>query len=105
MNGCSVINQTTAANEPDLLASTSDDHLAESLQRLSKCLRYMSRREDTLMVMQEAVELYRQLAADSPEAYNPDLSMSFKSPNICSFDMGLRKDGVRALQEAVKIRR
>src|SRR5271155_3541559 len=105
MNGCPVINQTMAANEPDLLASTSDDHLAKSLWRLSDRLRYMGRREDTLMVMQEAVELYRQLAAACPEACNPDLAMTLKTLSASLSDMGLREDALQAIREAVEIRR
>jgi len=97
-----VINQTTAANEPDLLASTSDDYLAKSLWRLSDRLRYMGRREDTLMVMQEPVELYRQLAADCPEACNPDLAVSLN--NLSAFPSD-REDALRAIQEAVEIHR
>ena len=97
-----VINQTTAANEPDLLASTSDDYLAKSLWRLSDRLRYMGRREDTLMVMQEPVELYRQLAADCPEACNPDLAVSLD--NLSAFPSD-REDALRAIQEAVEIHR
>src|ERR1700722_16351907 len=142
------INQTTAANEPNLLASTSDDHLAKSLWRLSDRLRYMRRREDTLMAMQEAVELYRQLAADCPKAYNPDLATCLNNlsvylsdlglcsrtitirevaeifrrftedhsptfnpnlapplPNLFFSDMGSLEDALRAIQEAVEIRR
>jgi hypothetical protein len=90
MNGCPVIDQTTAANEPDLLASTSDDHLGKSLWRISDRLQYMGRREDALRAMQEAVELYRRLAADCPEAYNPDLVMSLTNLSNC---LGLREDG------------
>src|ERR1700722_11927995 len=104
MNGCPVINQTTAANEPDLLASTSDDHLAKSLLRLSDRLRYMGHREDTLRAIQEAVELYRQLAADCPEAYSPDLATPLNTLSVYLSDMGLWEDALQAIQEAVKIR-
>src|SRR3984957_16054856 len=93
MNGCPVINQTTAADEPDLLASTSGDHLAQSLWRLSDRLRYMGRREDALRAMQEAVELYRQLAADHPGAYNPHLATSLGNFSVRLSDMGLQEDG------------
>src|SRR6202044_3717053 len=105
MNGCPVINQTTAANEPDLLTSTSDNHLAKSLWRLSDRLRYMGRREDALRAAQEAVELYRQLAADCPETYDQDLPQSLSDLSCHLSEMGLREDALRAIQEAVEIRR
>ena len=66
MNGCPVINQTTAANEPDLLASTSDNHLAESLWRLSN----MGCQEDAYNAIQQAVQLYKQLTTKYPTIFN-----------------------------------
>src|SRR3984957_15456746 len=102
MNGCPPINQTTAANEPDLLASTSDDHLAKSLWRLSDRLRYMGRREETLRAMQEAVELHRQLAAVRPEAYHRHLAVSVNDLSVYLSDMGLREDALQSIQEAVE---
>src|ERR1700722_1724648 len=102
LNGCPAINQTTAANVPDLLASTSDDHLAISLWRLSDRLRYMGRREDALRAMQEAVELYRQLAAVRPEVYNRDLAASVNDLSAYLSEMGLREDALQLIQEAVE---
>src|ERR1700722_1128824 len=105
MNGCPVINQTTAANDPDLLASTSGDHLAGSLWRLSNHLQYMGRREDALRAMQETVEVYRQLAAVRPEAYNRNLAASVNNLSNRLSDMGLREDALQAIQETVEMRR
>src|ERR1700722_6053074 len=102
LNGCPAINQTTAANVPDLLASTSDDHLAKSLWGLFDRLRYMGRREEALRAMEEVVELYRQLAAVRPEAYNLHLAASVNNLSIYLSNMGLREDALQSIQEAVE---
>jgi len=55
---------------------------------LSSCLHYMDRWEEALIAIQEAVELRRQLAADQPAAFNPDLAMSLNNLSLCLSDLG-----------------
>jgi len=75
MNGCPVINQTTAANEPDL------NNLSLSLSDMGCC-------NDT---------------TDHPATFNPDLAWSLDNLSLCLSDMGLWEDALQAIQEAVKI--
>jgi hypothetical protein len=91
--------QTTAANDPDFIAVASSDDLAGSLFTLSNRLGYMSRREDALLALQEAW-LYRRLAAERLATFNPDFASSLNNLSLRLADMG-RKDGLRAIQEAV----
>ena len=49
------------------------------LNNLGNRLSDLGRREDALAAAQEAVDLYRQLAADRPDAFLPDLAMSLNN--------------------------
>lgn len=50
--------------------------LARALSNLAICLSELGQWEEALTVAQEAVELYRALAAAQPEAFRPDLASS-----------------------------
>ena len=74
-----LFDQRATVSELDLLAAISGDNLARSLRPLSDQLRYMDRREDALMAIQEATELYWQLAAEQSVAARDRSSCSIPS--------------------------
>ena len=65
----------------------------------------LGRREEALAASQEAVDLYRQLAAARPDAFLPDLAMSLNNLGIRLSDLGRREEALAASQEAVDIYR
>ncbi len=79
--------------------------LAHVLNYHGITLANLGRREDALNAAQEAVKLYRQLAAQRPDAFTPDLAMSLN--NLASFlsELGRREDALNAAHEAVKLYR
>ena len=50
--------------------------IAGSLTNLSIHLSDLGRREEALEMIEEAVSIYRKLAADRPDAFRPDLALS-----------------------------
>jgi tetratricopeptide (TPR) repeat protein len=65
----------------------------------------LGHREDALKAIEEAVQLYRQLAADRPAAFTPDLAMSLNNLSSDLSDLGRREDALKAIEEAVQLRR
>jgi tetratricopeptide (TPR) repeat protein len=65
----------------------------------------MGRRAEALQATQEAVELYRRLAAQHPDAFLPDLAMSLNNLGIMLSEMGRRAEALQATQEAVDLYR
>jgi tetratricopeptide (TPR) repeat protein len=65
----------------------------------------MGRRAEALQATQEAVDLYRRLAAQRPDAFLPDLAMSLHNLGNVLSEMGRRAEALQATQEAVEIRR
>ena len=65
----------------------------------------LGRREDALAATNEAVEIYRQLARQRPDAFLPDLAMSLNNLGIMLNDLGRREDALAATNEAVEIYR
>ncbi|MCK9879181.1 tetratricopeptide repeat protein, partial [Frankia sp. Ag45/Mut15] len=65
----------------------------------------VGRRAEALAPAQEAVNLYQRLAADSPDAYLPDLAASLN--NLATFlsEVGRRAEALTPAQEAVNLRR
>ena len=51
-----------------------------ALHNLSVRLRDLGRREEALVAIQEAVGIYRELAAARPDAFRPDLASSLNRP-------------------------
>ena len=47
----------------------------------------------------------RQLAADRPATFNPDLALNLNNLSLRLSDMGLLENALRAIQEAVEMRR
>jgi tetratricopeptide (TPR) repeat protein len=78
---------------------------ARVLNRLGFALSEMGRREEALQAAQEAVEIRRQLAAQRPDAFLPDLANSLNNLGVMLSEMGRRAEALQATQEAVEIRR
>ncbi|MEA3274615.1 MAG: hypothetical protein U9Q81_04820, partial [Pseudomonadota bacterium] len=79
----------------------------EKLSRLANdlaCrLSALGRREAALAAAQDAAELYRELAAQRPDAFRPDLAMSLN--NLASFlsALGRREAALAAAQDAAEL--
>ena len=86
--------------EPDAAS-----RLAGSLNNLSVRLADLGRREEALAAIQEAVAIYRELAAARPDAFRPDLASSLNNLSLRLADLGRREEALAAIQEAVAIYR
>ena len=71
-----------------------------SLNNLSNRLADLGRREEALAAIQEAVAIYRELAAARPDAFRPDLASSLNNLSLRLADLGRREDALAATQEA-----
>jgi len=90
--------------------STDTEHidtggLARWLNNQSLRLAELGRREDALAAGEEAVALYRELAAARPDAFRPDLAGSLTNQCNRLSALGRREDALAASTEAVDIRR
>jgi len=81
------------------MTAASNEGYAGLLFDLSSRLSYMDRREDALKAIEEAVQLYRQLAADRPAAFTPNLATSLINLSNCLSDLGRREDALTAIEE------
>jgi tetratricopeptide (TPR) repeat protein len=63
------------------------------------------RRAEALAASQEAVDLYRELAAGNRDAYLPNLAMSVNNHALRLAEAGRRAEALTASQEAVDLRR
>jgi len=63
------------------------------------------RRDEGLTAIEEAVSVYRRLAAADPAAYEPALAMSLNNLSLRLADAGRRDEGLTAIEEAVGVRR
>ena len=78
---------------------------ARLLNNLGTRLSELGRREDALKAAQEAVDIYRRLAKDRPDAFLPYLAGSLNNLGIMLSELGRREEALKAEQEAVEIRR
>jgi tetratricopeptide (TPR) repeat protein len=76
-----------------------------SLHNLGAVLSEMGRRVEALQATQEAVDLYRRLAQQNPDAFLPYLAGSLNNLGAMLSEMGRREEALQAAQEAVEIRR
>ena len=78
---------------------------AGSANNLGVRLSALGDREAALSAAREAVDLYRALAAQRPDAFRPDLAVSLN--NLATFlsELGDREAALSAAREAVEIRR
>ena len=79
--------------------------LAMSLSALALRLADLGRRKEALAVIQEAVDIYRELASARPDAFRPDLAMSLSNLAAALAGLGRWKEALPAIQEAITIRR
>ena len=77
--------------------------LATSLNNVANHLSELGQREAALAAAQEAVQLYRPLAAARPDAFQPALASSLN--NVATFfsELGQREAALAAAQEAVSL--
>ena len=78
-----------------------DGRLAQLLNNQSNRLSDLGRREDALAAIEEAVDVYRELARARPDAFLPDLAMSLNNQSVRLSDLGRREDALAAIEEAV----
>ena len=79
--------------------------LSTSLNNLSLRLVTLGRREEALTMSNEAVDLYRQLAKQQPNAFLPDLAASLNNLANHLSNLGHRDDALTKANEAVVILR
>ncbi len=83
-----------------------DEDQQNELARLANNLgnRYsdLGRREEALQAAIEAVEIYRKLSAERPDAFLPDLAMSLNNLGNRYSDLGRREEAFDAAEEAVR---
>ena len=65
----------------------------------------MGRAEDALAASEEAVAIYRELAAARPDAFRPDLARSLNSLSADLSGLGRAEDALAASEEAAGIYR
>ncbi|MFE4633979.1 tetratricopeptide repeat protein [Streptomyces sp. NPDC056773] len=80
-------------------------HLAASLNNLSIRLGDLGRREEALAAINEAVDVYRELAQQRPGASLPDLAMSLNNLAVDLGSLGRREEALAAINEAVDVYR
>ncbi|WP_438269984.1 tetratricopeptide repeat protein [Pseudofrankia inefficax] len=90
--------------DPDIDTGLSSEYL-RLLNNLSVRLAALGRREDALSAINEAVDLYRDLAAARPDAFGPDLAMSLNNQSVRLAALGRREDALSAINEAVDLYR
>jgi len=66
---------------------------------ISLHLSNLGHREHALEVIQEAVDLYRQLAADRPHVFNPNLAGSLSTLSNRLSDLGHQERALEVIQE------
>jgi tetratricopeptide (TPR) repeat protein len=81
------------------------ESFASVLLTISSRLSYMNRREEALTAIQEAVELYRQLAANRSVAFNSHLAKSLNNLSVHLANLSYLEAALIAIQEAVEIHR
>ncbi|KAG8783146.1 POC1 centriolar protein A [Ceratobasidium sp. 428] len=72
---------------------------------ISSHLAYEDRREEALVAIQQSEAIYRQLAAEQPAAFTPDLARSLSNLSAHLSHLGHREDALAAVEEAVHMRR
>jgi tetratricopeptide (TPR) repeat protein len=86
-------------------AGSSAQDRAASLNGLAIAYRKVGQREAALQAAQEAVDLYRELATQQPDAFRPYLAMSLNNLANMLSDLGQCEAALRVAQESVDIRR
>ncbi|MFI1177881.1 tetratricopeptide repeat protein, partial [Streptomyces melanogenes] len=79
--------------------------LARSLNNLSVRLGDVGRREEALAAVNEAVDIWRDLARSRPDAFLPDLATCLNNLSADLGAVGRREEALAAVNEAVKVYR
>jgi tetratricopeptide (TPR) repeat protein len=79
--------------------------LAAGLNNLANRLSDLGRYEPALQAAEEAARLYRDLAADRPDAFRPSLAISLNSLASSLSDLGRREEALQAAEEAARLHR
>src|SRR5262245_64738658 len=79
--------------------------MQSSLENLDHMLNALGRRDDALNAAEKAVALQRELAAERPDAYRPDLASSLNSLAGMLTSLGRREDALKAANEVVGLYR
>src|SRR5437867_11286007 len=61
-----------------------------------------ARWQEALAAGQKAVEIYRTMASERPEAFLPDLAMSLNNLGVVLSELGRREEALDATKEAVE---
>ncbi|QRV93748.1 hypothetical protein RhiJN_21766 [Ceratobasidium sp. AG-Ba] len=77
--------------------------LASSLIQLDICLSMLGQHQEALASVQEAVELYQQLAKESPRIYSYDFATSLNNLSNRLSNLGQKQEGLTAIQQAVEM--
>ncbi len=88
-----------------LLKGASGDTRAGYLNNLSICRSVIGDHAGALKAIQEAVGIYRELAAEQRSAFEPGLATSLNTLSACLSKIGEREKATKAIQESVDIYR
>ena len=77
--------------------------LPTALNNLSVSLSALGRGDEALAANNEAVELFRELAANNPDAFNPDLARSLSNLSNLLSDHGQHDEALSPIHEAVEL--
>ncbi|MFJ2720669.1 tetratricopeptide repeat protein, partial [Streptomyces sp. NPDC087437] len=80
-------------------------NFAASLGNLSIRLAEVGRRAEALTTTEQAVEVYRRLAADNPDAHEPHLAACLSDLGILLGEVGRQTEALTTTEQAVEIRR
>jgi tetratricopeptide (TPR) repeat protein len=104
----SVVLAPLAASVLQRLADTTDHGTSQRAARLGALgnwLGQLGRSEEALAVSEESAGIFRDLAADHPEAFRPELAVSLNNQALRLADLGRREKALAAIEEAIGIRR
>ncbi|KAF8342543.1 hypothetical protein F5887DRAFT_350425 [Amanita rubescens] len=77
--------------------------IAMSLNGLSHHLSRLGRWEEALEIIEEAVSIFRKLAADRPDAFLPDLAHSLNTLSNRLSGLGRREESLQMIEESVSV--
>ncbi|KAF7975799.1 hypothetical protein HWV62_8477 [Athelia sp. TMB] len=97
------IKQWVQRRAPELEHHFRHESQAGALSVLGNRLGYATRMEESQVATQEAVVLFRALAAERPAAYNDDLAHCLSNLSLRLSNLGQARDALSASQEAVRL--
>ena len=86
---------------PEASAALKARHLSQACIARAE----MGQREEALEAAREAVEIYRELARQRPDAFRPDLATSLSTVSSRLSALGRQEEALKAAREALEIRR